>query len=350
MQANPGILDLFRNNFIKSKIEASSNAYHTSNTRLADGSVKEQDSKMVENYYNIVTDFYEYGWGQSFHFAQRHANESFAESLVRHEQHLADVVGIKPTDNVIDVGCGVGGPARNIHKHTKANITGVTINEYQVQRATNHTRALKMQDRVFFRRMDFTKLEFADNTFDRAYSIEATCHATSLVDVYREVARVLKPGGLFGSYEWLTTAKADMTLPAHQKIMRDIEYGSGLPPMHSYQDVEVAAKEAGLEIVFEEDLAKDPSNLWYEKLDMSYVSTTITHYFTLVMETLGLAPAGSTFSHTMLLHAVGGLVDGGKTGTFTPMHLVLFRKPVPAAKAAPAQAAPAAAKPAVVQP
>lgn len=297
---------------------------------------------MVEDYYNIVTDFYEYGWGQSFHFAQRLPNETFQDSLVRHEQYLADKVGIKAHHNVIDVGCGVGGPARNIHKHTKANITGVTINEYQVQRATNHTRALNMHDRVFFRRMDFTKLEFADNTFDRAYSIEATCHATNLADVYKDVARVLKPGGVFGSYEWLTTAKADMTNPSHQKIMRDIEYGSGLPPMHSYADVVKAAAESGLEIIYEEDLALDPNNKWYEKLDMSYVSTTITHYFTLLMETLGFAPKGSTFSHTMLLHAVGGLVEGGKTGTFTPMHLVIFRKPLATSAPAPATTTPPA--------
>ena len=44
---------------------------------------------MVNDYYDLVTDFYEYGWGQSFHFAPRHKGESFEASLVRHELYLA---------------------------------------------------------------------------------------------------------------------------------------------------------------------------------------------------------------------------------------------------------------------
>jgi len=37
-----------------------------------------------------------------------------------------------PNDKVLDVGCGVGGPMRNISQFTSANVTGVTINEFQV--------------------------------------------------------------------------------------------------------------------------------------------------------------------------------------------------------------------------
>ena len=356
MQKSPGILDLFKNPFIRDKIKNSAEDYHEKNMRLASGEIKEQDSAMVEHYYNIVTDFYEYGWSQSFHFAHYMDNESFEESLDRHERALASKVDIKPEHNVIDIGCGVGGPARNIHRATKANVTGVTINEYQVLRAREHTQAMGFQERVHFRQMDFTKLDFADATFDRAYSIEATCHATDLTDVYREAYRVLKPGGLFGSYEWLTTDKHDAKNPEHVKIMRDIEYGSGLPPMHSIADVMDAAKKVGFELVFEHDYALETNYTlpWYHKLDMSYISTSITHYFTLFMETIGLAAPGSVHAHTMLLHAVDGLVAGGKFGTFTPMHMVVFRKPLaaakPAAAAAAAPAAPKAAAPAAAAP
>jgi len=294
---------------------------------------------MVEQYYNIVTDFYEYGWGQSFHFGHWRKGENFQDSLHRHEAYIAEKVGIKADDNVIDVGCGVGGPARHIHRVTGAKITGVTINEYQVHRANNHTKRAGLSDKVKFVQMDFTKLEFPDNTFDRAYSIEATCHATDLADVYREVYRVLKPGGTFGSYEWLTTDKYDPNNAEHRKIIRNIEYGSGLPPMHSFEDVKKAAKEVGFEIIYEHDLALDTEGAqpWYGKLELSYISTTITHWVTWITEQLGIAAKGSVKAHNMLLHAVDGLVEGGRTGTFTPMHLVVFKKPEAAAKPAPAE-------------
>ena len=44
---------------------------------------------LTNQYYDLVTDFYEYGWGKSFHFAPRAPNESFPESLARHERYLA---------------------------------------------------------------------------------------------------------------------------------------------------------------------------------------------------------------------------------------------------------------------
>lgn len=53
---------------------------------------------------------------------------------------------------------------------------------------------MKLDDLCDFQVMDFTKISFPDNSFDRAYAIEATCHATDLADVYKEIFRVLKPG------------------------------------------------------------------------------------------------------------------------------------------------------------
>lgn len=322
---------------MKHKVKTSTADYDKSYNRLAEG-VKEQDSAMVDNYYTIVTDFYEYGWGTSFHLAHIFGEDTFEQSLIRHEQELARKVGITKDDKVIDVGCGVGGPARNIHLYTGADITGVTINEYQIMRANALTKAMKIDDKVHFYRMDFTKLDFPDNTFDKAYSIEATCHATDLYDVYKEVFRVLKPNGIFGSYEWLATDKADLENPEHKKIMHNIAYGSGLPPMHTYPEAIAAAKKAGLELIWEHDYALDTgyTKSWYSKLEMSGISTFITHYFTLFMEKIGMAPEGSTDAHAMLLHAIDGLVAGGQTGTFTPMHLLLFKKPAAAPAATPA--------------
>jgi len=46
-----------------------------------------------------------------------------------------------------------------------------------------------------------------DNTYDAAYQIEATCHAPDYVGVYKEILRVLKPGGVFAGYEWCMTVR-----------------------------------------------------------------------------------------------------------------------------------------------
>jgi len=104
---------------------------------------KDQYKTLVTNYYSISTDFYEYGWGQSFHFANRFRGETLAESIQRHESTLALKLQIKPGEKVLDIGCGVGGPLRRIAYLTGAHVTGITISHYQIQRA-------KMIGKIFF--------------------------------------------------------------------------------------------------------------------------------------------------------------------------------------------------------
>merc|ERR1712167_431061 len=74
----------------------------------------ESYAKLVNSYYELATQFYEWGWGTSFHFSYRLPNESFAEATRRHEAYLAGRLGIGPGSRVLDVGCGIGGPLRNI--------------------------------------------------------------------------------------------------------------------------------------------------------------------------------------------------------------------------------------------
>ena len=54
---------------------------------------------LVNSYYNLATDFYEWGWGQSFHFAERLPAETFGASIARHEYYLAARMGVQPSDH-----------------------------------------------------------------------------------------------------------------------------------------------------------------------------------------------------------------------------------------------------------
>lgn len=55
------------------------------------------------------------------------------------------------------------------------------------------------------------------------------CVLFQLEKVYGEIFRVLKPGGKFLSYEWLTTKEYDSNNPQHVNIIQEINYGNGLP-------------------------------------------------------------------------------------------------------------------------
>ena len=86
----------------------------------ADSRAKKRDeqqsnnqSNAVSEFYNAITPFYELGWGQRFHFSPRQPGEGLVPAQIRHEQGLAHVLELKAGMKVLDVGCGVGGPASN---------------------------------------------------------------------------------------------------------------------------------------------------------------------------------------------------------------------------------------------
>lgn len=169
----------------------------------------DQYKELVNAYYDLATVFYEWGWGSCFHFSYEFPHESFYESIRRHEHQLASQLGVYGLDkHVLDVGCGIGGPMRNIAKFLQCKITGITLNPYQVNRGNELTQADKfVADKCKSVQGDFMEQPFKDQEFDGAYAIEATCHAPDRVKCYKEVYRLLKPGAHFALYEWCMTDK-----------------------------------------------------------------------------------------------------------------------------------------------
>jgi sterol 24-C-methyltransferase len=297
------------------------------------------------SYYNLATDLYEYGWGQSFHFSRYSVGESFYQAIARHEHYLAMKIGIQPGMKVLDVGCGVGGPAREIAKFTDAHITGLNNNDYQIDRATHYAVKEGLSGQLKFVKGDFMQMSFPDNSFDAVYAIEATVHAPKLEGVYGEIFRVLKPGGVFGVYEWLMTDNYDNDDVEHRAIRLAIEEGNGISNMVPISEGLAAMKNVGFELLHKEDLADRPDPMpWYWPIAgemrymqsyrdlftcfrMTHVGRSVMHNFTGLLEFVGIAPKGTKKTADALAKGADGLVAGAKKKLFTPMYLMVGRKP-----------------------
>lgn len=144
-------------------------------------------------------------------------------NIARHENYLALKLKLQPNERVLDVGCGVGGPMREIAKFSGAFVTGINNNAYQVKRNAIISKRMNLDHLCSVVKGDFHHMPFPENSFDKAYAIEATCHASKLSEPYSEIFRTLKPGGLFSGYEWLTTDKYDENNLEHKKIMLGLE-------------------------------------------------------------------------------------------------------------------------------
>ena len=295
--------------------------------------------EMVNNYYDLVTDFYEFGWGKSFHFAPRWKGESFQESLTRHELFLSRAIGLQSGMRVLDVGCGVGGPMRAIARDSGARVVGLNNNAYQLQKCEAYNRAVGLGNQTEFLEGDFMQIPADAESFDAAYQIEATAHAPDKTGAFSEVWRVLKPGGIFGGYEWCMTSEFDVSNLHHQRVKAGIEEGNSLPGIAAPGEVLKALQDAGFEVIESRDLAPEshPDMPWFRALESRDLSlrsvprTTIGRWMTTsvlrVLEPLRLVPRGTLEVQTFLNIAADSLVAGGRLGIFTPMFYFKARKP-----------------------
>ena len=121
---------------------------------------------LTRHYYNLATDLYEYGWGTSFHFCRFAIGEPFRQAIARHEHYLAHVMGLRDNMKVLDVGCGVGGPAREIVKFSGVNVTGLNNNDYQIQRATRYAQKEGLSDKLDFVKGDFMVILLLSRAFE----------------------------------------------------------------------------------------------------------------------------------------------------------------------------------------
>jgi len=299
-------------------------------------------SNLVNAYYELATLFYEWGWGQSFHFAYKRKGETFNQSIKRHEYYLAGKLGVNAGSKILDVGCGIGGPYRNIAPFLQSHVTGITLNEYQVNRGNELNRIYNLSDMCRSVQGDFHHLPFEDNSFDGVYAIEATCHAPVREDVFGEIFRVLKPGSKFAVYEWCLTDKYNPKDENHQYIKKKIEEGDGLPDMAHTSIVDKALENVGFVVEETRDCVEDsneggeewhlplmPSfNIFSQRFQFTDIGMFIMTNLLYVMEKIQLAPKGTHKVQTMLQQGAIGLAKGGDTKIFTPMYLCVARKPV----------------------
>lgn len=189
-------------------------------------------------------------------------------------------------------------------------------------------------------------MSFPAESFDAVYAIEATVHAPSLEGVYSQIFRVLKPGGVFGVYEWLMTDNYDNDNPHHREIRLGIEVGDGIANMVKVSEGLRAIKAAGFELEFHEDLAKRPdATPWYFPIagDLSMIGSIwdLPTIFRMTrfgrgaanmligfLETIGAAAKGTQRTADSMAISADCLVAGGKEDLFTPMYLMVARKPL----------------------
>lgn len=299
----------------------------------------------------MVTDMFQKTGRMCGHLCRLSPGEPIDQALVRHEHYLAHRVNIQEGEKVLDIGCGIGHPARSIARFTGANITGLNINALQLRQARKLTQEAGLGYQVNFVEHSFLDIPFAEETFDKAYAIEATCYAPTLKEVYSEAYRVLKPGGVFGLYEVVMTDKYDDNNPIHREVRLNLERGGGVAHIYTAAEAVEAMKASGFEIIATDDIGARPDQIpwemqlsdpWLEakglvsgfllnvlfaaranKLANRVLQTAVGK-----LEQFGVFPAGAQKVSDLMVTIIDGMYRGGELGIFSPMYLMIGRKPL----------------------
>ena len=111
-------------------------------------------------------------------------------------EDMANLLHVSPTDHILDVGSGLGGPARYLAQRFGCRVSGIdlTAEFCDVARHLTSLLGLGLSDRVSFERGDALAMPFGDAAFDGAYSMNVSMNIADKRALYREIHRVIKPG------------------------------------------------------------------------------------------------------------------------------------------------------------
>ena len=116
-------------------------------------------------------------------------------------EELAAGLDLRDGERVLDVGSGLGGPARYLAAVHGCHVTGVELQPDFVAVADELSRRTGLADRTRFVAGDATELPFPPGTSDHAWTQHVTMNIADKDRLYRSVHRAVRPGGRFASYD-----------------------------------------------------------------------------------------------------------------------------------------------------
>lgn len=148
--------------------------------------------------YDRVTEAWRLLLGEDLHYGYfADPTEPLAEATSRLTRHMADWLQLSPDVEVLDVGCGIGNPARFLAKHYGCRVRGISTSAVGLALATALTKGQRLDQRVAFYQADGMENGFPNSSFDCVWVMESSHLMPRKNALLAESARVLRPGGRF---------------------------------------------------------------------------------------------------------------------------------------------------------
>ncbi len=179
----------------------------------------------------------------------------FPAALRKMEDRLGEELSLPEDSLVLDAGCGMGDVASHLATKNHLKVEGIDILDFNIEEANKRIAKRGLTGKVSVQLMDYSKLDFPDECFDGAYTMETLVHAPSAETVLSEFYRVLKPGGKLVMFEYSRAPHDTVSEKVNAAFARVNEL-SAMPSFERFHHgvLERLAAEAGFENVSVENI------------------------------------------------------------------------------------------------
>ena len=165
-------------------------------------------------------------------------------------EFVADALDIQQGQLVLDIGSGIGGPARYIANTLGVKVEGIDLTPEFVEAASEITEMVGMTEQVSFQVGSATSIPFDDDTFDAATMIHVGMNIADKELLFDEIARVAKSDAKIVIYDVMRTGEDDLVFPMPWSSTQEFSF---VEPVDVYV---AAAENAGLKLVTVDDYAE----------------------------------------------------------------------------------------------
>ena len=231
----------------------------------------------IQEFYDASSGLWEQVWGEHMHHGYYGvAGDEKKERRIAQIDLIEELLkwaNVGQAENILDVGCGIGGSSLYLAQKFNAKVCGVTLSPVQVRRAEERAAEAGLSSKARFQVADALNLPFADASFDLVWTLESGEHMPDKVKFLQECYRVLQPGGTLIMATWChrpTDGNANPLTADEQRHLEDIYRVYCLPYVISLPEYEAIARNLAFQNIRTADWSISVAPFWNVVIDSAF--------------------------------------------------------------------------------
>ena len=243
----------------------------------------------IREFYDASSGLWESIWGEHMHHGYYGRNGNYKLDRRQAQIELIEELLLwsgchenQSLQNIIDVGCGIGGSTLHLAQKFGCKATGITLSPVQASRAKERAVEAGLENRVNFEVANALEMPFEENSFDLVWSLESGEHMPDKAKFLAECYRVLKPGGKMIFATWChreTSSLAGNLTPSEVAHLKEIYRVYCLPYVISLSEYRKIATECGFQNLKSDDWSIAVEPFWDVVIDSAIAPQAVIGLF-----------------------------------------------------------------------